>query len=155
MKDKEKQIWQDVANVMCECEDKENFNQRYRTKCRGCNLLGVIRHIVFFLNNSEYQKLPKDSVLLSREEYEKLAIEYKRWEKLAIEDMLAQERKETAEKSIEIINCVKEKFMNGKRYKEAYKSCQDDFFVQGYIQAIYDCIGELAKQIGCNKGVGV
>ena len=72
MKDKEKQIWQDVANVMCECEDKENFTQKYRTKCRGCGLSSVIRHIVFFLNNSDYRKISEDSVVLSREEYDEL-----------------------------------------------------------------------------------
>lgn len=57
-------------------------------------------------------------------------------------------KKETAEKSIESINNIKKKFIDGRKYKEAYKSCRDDFYVQGYIQAIYDCMGELTKQFG-------
>ena len=97
MKDKEKQIWQDVANVMCECEDKENFTERYRTKCRGCNLLGVVRHIVFFLNNSDYRKLPEDSVVLSGLEL----ADYKHYKEYT--KSLAMIEKKTAEKFLALL----------------------------------------------------
>lgn len=48
--------------------------------------------------NLKYRKLQENTVVLTKEEYEQLAIEYKRWEKLAIEDMLMQARKETVVK---------------------------------------------------------
>lgn len=57
-------------------------------------------------------------------------------------------KKETAEKSIESINNIKKNFMDRRIYIETHKSCQDDFYVQGYLQAIYDCRGELSKQFG-------
>ena len=41
---------------------------------------------------------------LTNEEYEQLAIEYKHWKKLAIEDMITQIRKETARDIYKEIN---------------------------------------------------
>lgn len=74
MKDKEmiEEIFQDVAKVMCDCEDKERFFRPHRYECRKCYMHTVIQHIVFFLRNSDYQKIDKDSVVLSKEEYEEL-----------------------------------------------------------------------------------
>lgn len=48
--------------------------------------------------------IPENAVVLTREEYEQLAIGYKRWEKLAIEDMLTQAEKQTAEKLLDEID---------------------------------------------------
>ena len=162
MKDKEKQIWQDVANVMCECEDKENFTQKYRTKCRGCGLSSVIRHIVFFLNNSDYRKLPDDSVVLSREEYEKLKkFEYrvqsgvcmtqKEWFDFCNEDSnrrtclrieeREKERKETAEKFIK--ECKKYKV---KKFSPVGIDQRDKGV--SWIEMPEWKLDELAKQLG-------
>lgn len=119
MKDKEKQIWQDVANVMCECEDKENFTQRYNTKCRGCNLLGVIRHIVFFLNNSDYRKINKDSVVLSKAKYEMLTA-CSSYEGIMgkLKDEYIRGSKETAEKLIHLLADYKEYDYESCSYKD-------------------------------------
>ena len=99
MKDKEKQIeemFQDVAKVMCDCEDKKKFFRPHRYGCRNCYMHTVIQHIVFFLRNSDYEKLPENSVVLSKEELEK--------EKLKLfAKSYNQGSKETAEKILEKI----------------------------------------------------
>ena len=87
MKDKEKQI-EELANLLyCDRFDTPFTDCEKDIKCMDC----IEKKII----NKGYQKVGKDSVVISKEEYEQLAIEYKRWEKLAIEDMLTQERKET------------------------------------------------------------
>ena len=117
------EIFQDVAKVMCDCEDKERFFRPHRYECRKCYMHTVIQHIVFFLRNSDYQILPEDSVVLSREEYEELQIgkdfDYgyhegaKNTEAYYENFELPKARKETAEKIIDLIKafCPDKKFV--------------------------------------------
>jgi len=82
---------------MCDCEDKEKFFKPHRYGCRNCYMHTVIQHIVFFLRNSDYQKIDKESVVLSREEYNDLKGLEKKFDDYLIKEIVAT-RKETAEK---------------------------------------------------------
>ena len=71
---KEKQI-EEMAKVLCEychdiCEEKECPYSEHEESMRLCYNSQL--EIAIKLHNAGYRKLPKDSVVLTREEYEKL-----------------------------------------------------------------------------------
>ena len=148
MKDKENKIeemFQDVAKVMCDCEDKEKFFRPHRYGCKNCYMLTVIQHIVFFLRNSDYLKPPKDSVVLSREDMKKYAKDCIAGQETGLDiinaliaraerykEQAKQASKETAEKFVKLLD-------------EKCEGSQDYRYSYGNIKEI---VYELAKQFG-------
>lgn len=97
MKDKMiEEMFNDIAEIMCDCEDKERFFRPHRYEYRKCYMHTVIQHIVFFLRNSDYCKLPEDSVVWTKNQI--ISLEHE-WYKIGYE----KASNETAEKIFEKI----------------------------------------------------
>ena len=84
-----------------------------------------------------YRKLPKDSVVLSKEEFSQLLNNNIRADVEFLESELAKARKETAEK-------ILFKFESAFAYYD-----NEDMFSK---KAIFECLEELVKQFGVNLG---
>ena len=143
MKDKEKQIeemFQDVAKVMCDCEDKERFFRPRRYECRKCCMHTVIQHIVFFLRNSDYQKL--NEVVLTLEELNTIKKnEYLRGKTQQCWDIQKKARKETAKRDFNtIIKALEERKDRVKAFYGVAESVGADIAIR--------TVKELAKQLG-------
>lgn len=108
----------EIAKVLNECcgfYDEKGVFLRNKCNSHDCDYFCDTNYACCSYNdkqatalyNANYRKIPKGAVVLTKEEYEQLAIEYKRWEKLAIEDMITQVRKETAREILKelIKNC--------------------------------------------------
>lgn len=108
----------EIAKVLNECcgfYDEKGVFLRNKCNSHDCEYWCDTNYVCCSYNdkqatalyNANYRKIPKGAVVLTKEEYEQLAIEYKRWEKLAIEDMITQVRKETVREILKelIKNC--------------------------------------------------
>ena len=90
MIDKQKQI-EEMANIIFDGRYKND----YISPLKGANEL----------YNAGYRKIPENAVVLTREEYDYLINDCKRWENLAVEkvDEIITTRKETAEKFARLV----------------------------------------------------
>lgn len=137
--DKEKQI-EEIAKVLSTVNRCEALalSECIKKKCEYPHYEGVTciaEHQAETLYEQGYRKLPKDSVVLSKEEYELLTNDLDKHDYGEFESGYSQGSKETAEKSInDIFKICKQRFTDTKGY-----TCWGDIEIE---------IQQYAEQVG-------
>lgn len=124
-----KQI-EELTKELDYCETHECIGE----SCAKCRAIWLI--------NNGYRKIPEGSVVLSKEEYEQLSVQYKVWEKLAIEDLLTQERKQAVKEVLEKISNTPIKLSYG----------LDPYTVNIMMATLVGKRDEIAKEFGVDIG---